>query len=190
MEVRPVLSSKRNRPAVGSFGVPEFSISPKLVENSVHFGTSLTNQFYLQHMIERLENTYRGKKEKDTEPVGEPAARGSNYSLDHLLERPDQLFSSEMYQHDQPVPSPPPSEEEYRTVKQKEKPDETLSAAEAERTVHELQLAHLLDHSRGDIDYERREQFHHWQLFNQVELWLYHRSSPGRTDNVNYGRLL
>lgn len=152
-------------------------------------GTSLTNQWYLRHMIEQLERTYRGKEEKDTEPIREQAGKGSDYFLDHLLERPDQLFSSEMYQHDQPVPSSP-LEEEYRTMEQKEKPDETLSAAEAEETVHELQLAHLLDHSRGDVAWERREQFHHWQLFNQVELWLYHRSSPGRTDDVNYGQLL
>lgn len=154
------------------------------------FETSLTNQFYLQRMIEQLEKTYRGKEEKDTEPVGEPAGNGSDYSLDHLLEQPDRLFSNEMYQHDQPAPSSPPSEEEYRTLEQKEKPEETLSAAEAEETVRELQLAQLSAHSRGNIDYERREQFYHWQLFNQVELWLYHRSSPGRTDDVNYGRLL
>ena len=154
------------------------------------FGTSLTNQFYLRRMIERLEKTYQGKEEKDTEPAGEQAGRGSDYSLDHLLERLDQLFSRDRYQHDQPAPSSPLPEEEPYRVENKETSNKTLSATEAEETVHELQLAHLLDHSRGDVDWERREQFHHWQVFNQVELWLYHRSSPGRTDNVNYGQLL
>ncbi|MFC1801326.1 hypothetical protein ACFLZB_02590 [Nanoarchaeota archaeon] len=57
---------------------------------------------------------------------------------------------------------------------------------EAEQIVRRIQYQVMMK-SMEKLDIKEKERFSYWQEFNKVMLMFYHKTSPIRTDEVNYG---
>jgi hypothetical protein len=67
-----------------------------------------------------------------------------------------------------------------------EKGETTLE--EAEQIIRRIQYQVMMK-SMEKLDIKEKERFSYWQEFNKVMLMFYHKTSPIRTDEVNYGAI-